>query len=141
KSEKKETPGISTASLPDIVFMLLFFFMVTTTMREVELLIDVKVPKASEIQKLERKDLTTYIYAGTPRSESLGAEARIQLDDQLGTVRDVQPFVVIKREEINEAERALMVVSIKADVDVKMGLISDVKQELRKAQALRIIYA
>ena len=104
KKKSKETPPVSTASLPDIVFMLLFFFMVTTTMREVTLLVRVKKPKATEIQKLDRKDLTTYIYMGAPRNTELyGSEPRIQLDYQLCSVGDVQSFVILKREEINEA--------------------------------------
>ena len=77
KKKKIETPPVSTASLPDIVFMLLFFFMVTTTMREVTLLVKLKKPQATEIQKLVRKDLTTYIYIGSPMSAALGNEPRI----------------------------------------------------------------
>lgn len=142
KKKSKETPPVSTASLPDIVFMLLFFFMVTTTMREVTLLVRLKKPKATEMQKLDRKDLTTYIYMGGPKNPELyGSEPRIQLDDQLGNIGDIQSFVILKREEINEAERPKFTVSIKADIDVKMGLISDLKQELRKAQALKISYS
>ena len=65
KKKKKGMPGISTASLPDIVFMLLFFFMVTTVMRETELKIKKpQLPKATEIKKLERKSLVSYIYVG-----------------------------------------------------------------------------
>ena len=85
KKKKIEMPPLSTASLPDIVFMLLFFFMVTTTMREVTLLVKLKKPQATEIQKLERKDLTTYIYIGAPKSAALGNEPRIQLADQLAS--------------------------------------------------------
>ncbi len=141
KKKKVELPPLSTASLPDIVFMLLFFFMVTTTMREVTLLVKVKKPQATEIQKLERKDLTTYIYVGAPKSADLGTEPRIQLADQLASVGEVQQWVILQRESINEAERSKFTVSIKADVDAKMGLISDIKQELRKAQALKLSYS
>jgi biopolymer transport protein ExbD len=141
KKKKIEMPPLSTASLPDIVFMLLFFFMVTTTMREVTLLVKLKKPQATEIQKLERKDLTTYIYIGAPKSAALGNEPRIQLADQLASVGDVQQWVILQREEVNEAERAKFTVSIKSDIDAKMGLISDIKQELRKAQALKLSYS
>ena len=142
KKKKRELPPVSTASLPDIVFMLLFFFMVSTTMRDVDLLVSVEKPQVTELQKIERKDLTTYIYIGVPTNEKLyGSEPRIQLDEQLGTVSDVQAFVTIKRDEVNEKERPKFIVSLKADVDVKMGLVSDVKQELRKAQALKLMYS
>ncbi len=116
--------------------------MVTTTMREVDLKVAVSKPKATEIQKLERKDLVAYIYVGTPKNTSTyGSEPRVQLDDQLATTQDIGTFVVVKREEINEKERPLMTVSIKSDVKVRMGLIGDIKQELRKAQALKINYS
>jgi biopolymer transport protein ExbD len=141
KKKKIETPPVSTASLPDIVFMLLFFFMVTTTMREITLLVKLKKPQATEIQKLVRKDLTTYIYIGSPMSAALGNEPRIQLADQLASVGDVQQWVILQREEVNEAERPKFTVSIKSDIDAKMGLISDIKQELRKAQALKLSYS
>ena len=63
---KGGTPVISTASLPDIVFMLLFFFMVTTVMREVTLKVKISPPEATEIKKLEKKSLVSYIYLGPP---------------------------------------------------------------------------
>ena len=66
KKGGKGTPAISTASLPDIIFMLLFFFMVTTTMREATLLVRVVAPQATEVQKLEKKSLVDYIYIGPP---------------------------------------------------------------------------
>ncbi len=138
------TPGISTASLPDIVFMLLFFFMVTTVMREVELLVDNTKPLATEIKKLERKSLVSYIYVGKPKDKyipTVGSEPRIQLNDAFARVKDIQQYVIAEKEAINEAERPLMTVSIKADEDVKMGLITDIKQELRKAEALKINYS
>lgn len=138
------TPAISTASLPDIVFMLLFFFMVTTVMREVTLLVQNTKPKATEVKKLEKKSLVTYIYVGKPVKtliSQLGPEPRIQLNDAFARVEEIQNYVIEERNNINEAERPLMTVSIKADQDVKMGLISDIKQELRKAEALKLNYS
>lgn len=138
------TPGISTASLPDIVFMLLFFFMVTTVMREVTLLVQNTKPKATEVKKLEKKSLVTYVYVGSPKEQlqsRFGAEPRIQLNDAFARLNEIQQYVIEERNAINEAERPLMTVSIKADEDVKMGLIGDIKQELRKAEALKINYS
>ena len=138
------TPAISTASLPDIVFMLLFFFMVTTVMREVTLKVKNEKPFATEIKKLERKSLVTYLYVGKPKdayAPQLGTEPVLQLDDAIARVGEIQPFVIAAREEINEAERPLMTVSIKADEDVKMGFITDIKQELRTANSLKINYS
>jgi biopolymer transport protein ExbD len=124
--------------------MLLFFFMVTTVMREVDLKVELSKPVATEIQKLERKSLVTYMYVGPPKSKyqaKFGKEAKIQLNDAFAQLSDIQPWVVIEREKINEAERNQMTVSIKADKTTKMGLIGDIKVELRKAQALKINYS
>ena len=144
KKKGGELPAISTASLPDIVFMLLFFFMVTTTMREVDLKVELSKPTATEMQKLERKTLVTYMYVGPPKEKyqgKFGSEARVQLNDAFAQLSDIQPWVVIEREKINEAEQNQMTVSIKADKKTKMGLIGDIKLELRKAQALKINYS
>ena len=144
KKKDKALPAMNTSALPDIVFMLLFFFMVATVMREVDLKVAVNKPQATEIQKLERKSLVTYIYAGAPRQkyqDKFGKSPRIQLNDSFATLDDVQAFVISERETKSEEERPLMTMSIKADRTVKMGLISDIKLQLRKAQALKINYS
>ncbi len=141
---KKEMPGISTSSLPDIVFMLLFFFMVTTSMRETENKVIVKLPEASEIAKLERKDLASYINIGSPAAhlqKQFGTDARIQLNDSFKSVDDIRDFIASERDAKSEADRQYMTVSIKADSEVRMGIVSDVKQELRRCSALKIMYA
>jgi len=144
KKKGSETPAMSTASLPDIVFMLLFFFMVTTVMRETTLIVKNKLPKASEVKKIEDKSLCSYIYVGAPVSgmkTKFGTEPRIQLNDSFKLASDIQEFVAAKREATAEEKKPLLVTCIKADVDAKMGLITDIKQELRKAQAFKINYA
>jgi biopolymer transport protein ExbD len=144
KGEKKEMPGISSGSLSDIVFMLLFFFMVTTQMRETENKVVVKIPQASESVKLERKDLSSYINIGTPiRSlqAQYGTDARIQLNDSFKTVDDIRDFVAAERDSKSEADRSFMTICIRADQDVRMGIITDVKQELRRCSALKIMYS
>ncbi len=140
---KKGVPALSTASLPDIVFMILFFFMVSTSMRQTDRLVTVKVPEASEIAKLERKDLAAYIYVGTPvpsMQSQFGTDARIQLNDSFKTVNDIRDFIAAERETKSEADRQFMTVSIKADENVRMGIITDIKQELRRTSALKIMY-
>ncbi len=144
KEGSKETPAISTSSLPDIVFMLLFFFMTTTTMREQDLVVKVIQPKATEVKKLEKKSLVSNIYVGQPlRSyqSKFGSDDAIQLNDFFATVADVKDFIFAERESRKEEEIPQMTTNIKADVDVKMGIITDIKQELRKVQALKINYA
>ena len=144
KKGNKELPAISTASLPDVIFMILFFFMVSTTMREQELLVRYKLPNATEVQKLEKKSLVSYVNIGVPVSHmqaKYGTAPRIQLNDTYKTAKDIGDFIGAEREQLNEADRAQMTVSIKADQYTKMGIITDVKQELRRANALKINYA
>lgn len=144
KEGKRSVGAISTASLPDIVFMLLIFFMVTTQLREIELRVRVKTPEATEIKKLEQKSLVSYIYIGTPqkRFERLfGTEPRVQLNDQISTVNDIRDFIAAERDAMDEVDRQLMTVSLKIDENTKMGVVEDVKQALRKANALKINYS
>jgi biopolymer transport protein ExbD len=144
KKKSGGIPAISTASLPDIVFMLLFFFMVTTHLRETELKIKVGVPEATELKKLEKKTLTSNIYIGPPLpafQAKFGTEPRIQFNDQLGSVADIPDYIQAERESHEEAEVPLLTTSLKIDKNCKMGIVSDVKQELRKANALKINYS
>jgi biopolymer transport protein ExbD len=139
KKKKKGMPGISTASLPDIVFMLLFFFMVTTVMRETELKIrKPQLPKATEIKKLERKSLVSYIYVGKVEGQN---GDKIQLNDRIANVKDVKYFVFAERETHPEDEIPLLTTSIKADIKTNVGTITDIKEELRNVNALKINYS
>lgn len=143
-SGKKETPAISTASLPDIVFMLLFFFMVTTTIRDVSLMVKIHVPEASELTKLEKKSLVSYIYIGEPLPQYVkkyGTEPQIQLNDKLSKTSDIANFIIAERQARNEADIPFMVTSLKVDETTKMKIVGDVKLELRKAAALHINYS
>ncbi|WP_300721705.1 biopolymer transporter ExbD [uncultured Alistipes sp.] len=144
KKGNKDLPGISTASLPDVIFMILFFFMVSTTMRDQELLVRYRLPEATEVQKLEKKSLVSYIHIGPPTlamQAQFGTAPRIQLNDSYKSTRDILDFIAAERDKLNEADRALMTVCLKADQYTKMGIVTDVKQELRRANALKISYA
>lgn len=144
KGKSKGVPPISTASLPDIVFMLLFFFMVTTTLKETTINVKYTLPEATETVKLEKKSLVSYIYVGAPKAAfaaTMGTESRIQLDDAFKTVGDIQDYIAAEREKKDENERPKMTVSLKADEKTKMGLIQEIKIELRKASALKLNYS
>lgn len=149
RTKGKGSPKINTSSLPDIIFMLLFFFMVSTTMRETEVQVNVKVPEATEVKKLEQKSLVSYIYIGRP-SNALqgiyGSEPMIQLNDKLVNVEgipadEVQDFVLSEREAMAEDQKNKMVISLRIDSDIPMGKVDDVKQALRRAKALIINYS
>jgi biopolymer transport protein ExbD len=143
KKKGGELPAISTASLPDIVFMLLFFFMVATVMRDSTLMVKNQLPAADQIQKLDKKDRVMYIYAGEPSTrytDKYGSQPRIQLNDKFATVSEVAPFVLAERASKRQELQNVLTTALKVDGDTKMGLISDIKQELRKVNALKINY-
>ena len=143
KKKGGELPAISTASLPDIVFMLLFFFMVATVMRDNTLMVTNTLPAADQVQKLDKKDRVMYIYAGKPSTryqDKYGTEARIQLNDKFANIRDVAAFVLAEKASKRQELQNVLTTALKVDGDTKMGLISDIKQELRKVNALKINY-
>jgi biopolymer transport protein ExbD len=141
EKQAKGMPAISTASLPDIVFILLCFFMVSTTMRETTLIVKIRLPEATEVQKLEKKALVSFIYVGQPIKGNFGTESRIQLNDQFATIADIQAYIATEREARDEADRKFLTTSIKADRDTRMGIITDIKQELRRAGAFKLNYS
>ena len=130
KSGGREMPELNTSSLPDLVFAFLFFIMMVTTIREV---------------KLEEKSLVTFIYVGKPNKEyraMYGSNSAIQLNDQV-TSNPTAVYSYIKQAEskIKDERRKLMQVSLKADRDTKMNIISQIKEELRRADALNLSYS
>ncbi len=142
KGKEKTVTAISTASLPDVIFMLLFFFMVTTVMREVDLRVQLAPPTADQVKKLEEKSLVSYIYIGKPlNTKVFGTVPRIQLNDAFAEPEEIRDFIASKREQIDEVDRNKMTVSLKIDRKTEMGVVTDVKQELRKASALKINYS
>jgi len=140
--KKKEVPAVNTAALPDIVFMLLFFFMVSTTMRETSLLIrKPELPNATEIKKLEHKSLVSTIYVGKAVNLSEGRGDKIQLNDKISSLNDVTNFIFSEREKHDASEQKAMVTSVKADKVCEVGTISDIKDELKFINALKISYS
>lgn len=143
KKKSGDLPAISTASLPDIVFMLLFFFMVVTVMRDTSIKVKNTLPYADQVEKLEKKDLIMYIYAGEPsdRYQSVaGSEARVQLNDKFASLKDIKQFIFEERQNAREELRQALIVGLKVDKDTNMGLVSDIKTECREAEALKITY-
>lgn len=144
KKRGASSPAISTASLPDIVFMLLFFFMVVTVIRENELKVDVTVPKADQLRKLEDKSLTTYMFIGKPTPQyqaQYGDAPQLQLNDKFAPMSQIPFFLEEKKLKIEEKLRDRMIASLRIDNEVTMGFVTDVKTELRKAGQLKVNYA
>ncbi len=144
KKGKRGMPELNTSSLPDLIFTLLFFFMIVTSMREVTLKVEFTVPQGTELEKLEKKSLVSFIYVGRPTEElrkKMGSESRIQLNDKFADVADVMDYVYQERANMSESDQPFMRVSLKIDQDTKMGIVTDIKQALRKAYALKINYS
>lgn len=141
KKKGGDLPAISTASLPDIVFMLLFFFMVATVMRESNVMVQQDIPAGDQVEKLQ-KDRSMFIYAGQPSSSysSLGKGDKIQINDKFVNLSEIKPAVYAAIEGLTPELQDKLMVAFKVDDDTKMGLIEDVKMKLREAQALRIMY-
>jgi biopolymer transport protein ExbD len=124
-SVKQEIP---TSSMPDIIFMLLLFFMVATTLKEVEVYVQYKLPEAVAIEKIENKRLISYIW--------VGKSGKIQVNDAIVKVEDIKDIMYKKRQELPN-----VIVSLRIDKESDMGIVNDIQQELRKADARRINYS
>ena len=135
---KQEIP---TSALPDIIFMLLFFFMVTTVMRENTINVQQRIPEARELTKLQKKSLVKHLYIGEPRkTEIWGVEPKIQANDVFIETGNIVTWVSKQKAEMKEHERDQITIDLKVDQEAKRGLISDVELQLRKANARKLLY-
>ena len=142
KRSSKSSQEIPTAALPDIIFMLLFFFMVVTVLRTTDLLVRQQLPNASQLTKVARKSLVSYIYIGEPKNISVyGVEPKIQVNDVFVDLDDIVQFVNQEKDKLDEVERDKIIMSIRADIEVKMGIISDIQEELRRSNARKVLYS
>ena len=140
----KETPAISTASLPDIIFMLLFFFMVVTVLRDAELKVRVITPFATELTKLEKKSLVNYLYIGRPIDkfkDIYGTKPRLQLGDKFATIGEIPLFLEKHKVTVPESQQPGITSSLRVDGDVTMGIVQDIKTQLRKTGQLKVNYS
>lgn len=139
-----EVPGLNTASLPDLIFSVLFFFMIVTHMQKVAVKVQFRTPQGTELTRLTKKTAVTYIYIGKPEGnlqKTLGTATRIQLNDKFGSLDEVVDYISAERERMSPEDQQQMTVSVKADRTTKMSIIDNVKLALRKAKAYRISYS
>ena len=141
KGEKRVMPELNTSSLPDLVFSILFFFMCITHMREDNPLVYVNTPRADQVVKLENKSLVTTVLVGRPKDKKYGVESRIQFNDDFLELENVVPKMTQARQSMKEADQPKMQVSLKIDKETKMGIVTELKTQLRKAQTLKISYS
>lgn len=141
KKKAQVKQDIPTSSMPDVVFMLLFFFMVTTELRESTIDVQQRIPEATQLRKLARKSLVTNLYIGEPRkTDQFGKEPKIQANDAFIEPKDIVLWVNKEKDKLAEAERDQLTVSLKVDSEAKRGIIADVETELREANSRKILY-
>ena len=139
---QREVPGLNTSSLPDLIFTVLFFFMIVTHMRKATLKVRFQQPQGTELTRLQRKSAVTYIYIGRPQGATQSAPAtQIQINDKIVPIEDVADCMAAEKNRMSPEDVQRMTVSLKADRDVPMGIVTDVKQALREAGTLRISYS
>ena len=144
KKRGKQAPAISTSSLPDIIFMLLFFFMTVTVMRTAEVKVQITTPNATELTKLEQKSLVSFIYVGRPQARfqgELGSAPRMQLGDKFSELSDIGFFLEKHKLKLPENQKSKVIASLKIDKDITMGIVTDIKDQLRKAGQLKVNYS
>lgn len=144
-----EMPGLNTSSLPDLIFTVLFFFMIVTHMRQVTLKVDYRAPQGKQLTRLTKKSAVSYIYIGKPvqtlpevsNVETDSSGVCVQLNDKLATPAEVMDYVLAEKRRMSAEDQRQMTVSIRADRQVPMGVVMDVKQALRQAKVLRVNYS
>lgn len=144
RKKSHDVPELNTSSLPDLIFSVLFFFMIVTHMRQVTLKVECRVPQGKNLTRLTKKSAVSHIYIGKPTKDlqgKYGEETQIQLNDKLATAPEVMDYMAAEKKRMSAEDQRLMTVSIKADKDTKMGVITDVKQALRQAKAIKISYS
>ena len=146
----REVPGLNTSSLPDLIFSVLFFFMIVTHMRQVTLKVQYRVPQGKQLTRLTRKSAVSYVYIGKPAKGVPHADRTIapqeggvyvQLNDKLATPEDVHDYMTFEKRRMSAEDKQLMTVSIRADRNTPMGVVMDVKQALRQARVTKVNYA
>lgn len=140
KNPARTKTRISTASLPDIVFMMLFFFMVSATIRSEEKIVETNIPQARELTTAEKKSLIKELNIGKPLDGNSGESFKIADGDRIIALEQLHYWVNEQRDGLPETQRDHMVVMLKADRSVDMGIISDIQQELRKNNARKVLY-
>ncbi len=144
RKRSHEVPGLNTSSLPDLIFSVLFFFMIVTHMRQVTLKVESRLPQGKHLTRLVKKSAVSHIYIGKPTKEfraKYGTTTLIQLNDKFSTAPEVMDYINAEKKRMSPEDQKLMTVSVKADRSAKMGIITDVKQALRQAKALKISYS
>lgn len=139
KRKDHSVPVLNTASLPDLIFTVLFFFMIVTHMKENQMKVKFQEPQGTKLERLTKKSTVSHIYIGKPFKG--GQQDVVQVNDRIVEASEVEDFIAAERKRMSPEDVKKMTVSIKADRKANMGVITDVKQSLRRANALKILYS
>ncbi|KGI59972.1 hypothetical protein HMPREF3034_00685 [Prevotella sp. DNF00663] len=144
RNHHRGIPGLNTASLPDLIFTVLFFFMIVTHMRKLTVKVKYRVPQGTELTRLTKKSAVSTIYVGRPVSaDGVTTEAgtRLQLNDKVITIGEIVDYLSAEKNRMSSEDRTLMTISLRADRNTPMHIISEVKQALRQADVRKINYS
>lgn len=144
RKKKHLIPELNTASLPDLIFSVLFFFMIVTTMRQTTIKVKYRVPQGKELSRLTKRSTVSYIYIGKPAyGHHYGNKDQtyVQLNDKIVSPTDIKAYLSSERRRMKEKEKEQMSVVIRADRDTKMRFITEIKQAMRQAKVLNINYS
>jgi biopolymer transport protein ExbD len=135
-------PGLNLASMPDLIFTVLFFFMIVTHMRHDDVKVRYQVPAGTQVQKLQQKSALINVYIGPVLSaDAKSSEWKIQMNGQLTDIDHLPQLIEAERKKLSGENAERLTVSLKADRHTPMGIIADVKEALQKSFALRINYS
>lgn len=137
RKKERKVPTLNTSALPDLIFTVLFFFMIVTHMRQTDVKVKVESPQGTKLQKLQKKYATAYIHIGRDKN----GDVKVQFNKDVVAISQIADRVMQQRETLPMDEQQYFTVSIKADRDTPLDVIAQVKDALREANALKISYS
>ncbi len=140
RRREHEVPELNMAALPDLIFTVLFFFMIVTHMRDVEKRVSYEIPVGQKMEQVGHQKNVVYIYIGKPADGS-SDNYQIQLGDRVATVAEIPAYIKEEVRQMSEEDKERLTVCIRADRGTPMGLLGAVKQQLRDAHALNVAYS
>ena len=137
RKKHRSVPGLNMASMPDLIFTVLFFFMIVTHMRNETVKVNLQVPQGTEVTKSSNKFSTINIYIGRNHY----GDTQIQVNDRMCSLEQVGALVQNFKANLYEESQENLIVNLRADRNTDMGIVNDIKKELRNVGALTIRYS
>ena len=140
---RRSVPSLNVASMPDLIFTVLFFFMIVTHMRSDEVKVRLQVPAGVEVQKLANKQAVVNLYIGRKVESGNSNENTwcVQLNNNVVQPNDIPALIEQIRSGLSAENQSRLTVSLRVDKKAPMGLVSEVKRNLQQAYALKINYS